>query len=281
MIGTIIMEPVSKNSYFLSFVDHIYVYKKTKYQEVQIVELRDFGKSLVLDGYVQSTERDEHIYHETLVHPVMVTHPKPVDVLIIGGGEGATLREVLKHGTVSKAVNVDIDGELIELVKKYMPEFHQGAFDDRRAELVISDGKEYVRACGSASFDIVIMDLTDPYSSEIAKELYSRKFFSEIKRVLKNDGLVVTQAGNSFFYGDTYLSVLENMREVFPLVREYAMWVPSFAYANNFIIGSKRYDPAVLNEEQVDRVLESRGVKTKFFNGKVHVSLFTMPILYG
>ena len=186
-IGLYTVENVSKYSLYIVKVKNVILTTKTKYQEVQIIELEEYGRALILDGYIQSAEADEYIYHETLVHPVMVTHPNPRRVLIIGGGEGATLREVLKHGCVEEAVMVDIDGELVELAKKYLDFMHQGAFSDPRAKVIISDGMKYVNECGSSVFDVVIIDLTDPYSSEIAKSLYTKEFYTDVKNILKED----------------------------------------------------------------------------------------------
>ena len=210
----------------------------------------------------------------------MVAHKAPERVLIVGGGEGATLREVLKHSTVREAVMVDIDGEVVELAKKYLKVMHQGAFDDPRAKVVIMDGAEYIRRAPSDVFDVVILDLTDPYSSEVARGLYTAEFYREVYRILKRDGLMVTQAGCSFFYGDTYDWVLRNVEEVFPIVCEYNVWVPSFGYACNFIVGSKVYDPAKLTIEDVERVLKEREVKEKlrFYSGRAHAAMMLMPI---
>ncbi|MCD6428382.1 MAG: polyamine aminopropyltransferase [Desulfurococcales archaeon] len=279
--GLYTVENVSKHSLYIVKVRSVILTTKTKYQEVQIIELEEYGRALILDGYIQSAEADEFIYHESLVHPVMVTHPNPSRVLIIGGGEGATLREVLKHNCVKEAVMVDIDGELVEFAKKYLDFMHQDAFYDPRAKIVIEDGKKYVAECSNSTFDVVIIDLTDPYSSEIAKSLYTREFYAEVKRILKNDGIMVTQAGNSFFYSDVYLYVLSNVKSVFPIVREYWQWVPSFGYACNFIVGSLKYDPAAVSEDKVDSVLRERGVKTKIFSGAHHISLLKGPVVYG
>jgi len=135
-LGLNIVQGVGGSTVMVMKVSNVYVSTRTKYQEVQIVDLEGFGRALVLDGYVQSTEVDEFLYHESLVQPAMTTHPNPARVLIIGGGEGATLREVLKHGTVVEAVMVDIDGELVEYAKKYLGVMHRGSFNDPRAKVL-------------------------------------------------------------------------------------------------------------------------------------------------
>ncbi|KSW11791.1 spermidine synthase [Pyrodictium occultum] len=263
-------------------VDEVLYNSKSRYQHIMIVKLRGFGKTLVLDGLIQSTESDEHIYHEALVHPAMTVHPNPRRVLILGGGEGATLREVLRHSTVEKAVMIDIDEEVIEVSKKYLPEWHRGAFDDPRTELHIMDGFEYVKRASERGerFDVVIMDLTDPYGSDIAAQLYSRSAFELISRVLSSDGIVVTQAGCSTLFPDVFKRVYNAARQVFQHVREYAVWVPSFAYANSFIAMSNKYRIDSVSREEVDRRLAERGVKTRFYNGLRHIAMIGMAEMH-
>ena len=273
-------EHVSEHTLMSSEIERVVLWKKTKYQEVAIVVFKDFGLSLILDGYTQSSVYDEYIYHESLVHPVMVGVENPKRVLIIGGGEGATLREALKYSTVQEAVMVDIDGELVEIAKKYLVEMHQGAFEDPRAKVVIADGAEYIRKAPDKSFDVVILDLTDPYSSEIARNLYSEQFYKEVYRVLSEKGAMVTQAGSSFFFEKDYNWVLENVRKVFPKIMEYNVWIPTFGYACNFIIGAKNSFKADLDAKKVDEILKARKLKDKlkFYSGKTHIAILNMPI---
>jgi spermidine synthase len=264
----VLIEPLSGNTTLLVRIKALHVVKRSKYQTIVIADTEDYDRALILDDYIQSSYQDEHYYHESLVHPAMVTHPAPHDVLILGGGEGATLREVLKHKTVQRAVMVDIDGDVVELSRRYLPEMHQGSFDDPRARVVIEDGFVYVENALKTGdkYDVVIMDLTDPYSSDIAKQL------------LKDDGVVVTQAGNSFFFPDAYDMVLNGVKSVFPIAVEYEVWVPSFGYAVSYILGSLRYDPSALTAEEVDKRLKERGVSTAFYSGRTHIGLVNLPI---
>ncbi len=279
ILGLSVVETAGRNTFIITKIRRVLISLRTKYQRVDIVEFEEFGRGLILDGLIQSTEADEFIYHESLVHPALTTHPNPKEVLIIGGGEGATLREVLKHNTVKSAVMVDIDGELVELAKKYLDFMHKGSFYDPRTKLIISDGAEFIKKEGSSKYDVVVLDLTDPYGPEIARKLYSREFYEEVRRVLRDDGIMVTQAGSSFFYPRVYDYVLNNVKSVFSIVREYWVWVPAFAYACNFIIASNKYDPTLLTPEEVDSRLRSRSVKTLLYNGKYHKALFMTPIL--
>jgi spermidine synthase len=270
MLGTVVIQGIGRGSYMIIKVKKLITLKRSEFQEIVIAECEDFGKALILDGYVQSTVRDEFIYHESLVHPAMMLHPNPRRVLIIGGGEGATLREVLKHDTVEEAIMVDIDKEVVELSKEFLPEMHQGSFFDRRARVIIDDGKKFVERelVSGSKFDVVIMDLTDPYSSKIAKELYSKQFFEEISSILNTDGVVATQAGSKYFYSEVYESVVNAIKQVFKHVIEYQVWIPSFGYSCNFIIGSKVYDPSLITIDYSNERLKARNVKTRFIDGK-------------
>lgn len=273
----VLLQPVSRGTALVMKLRRIIANVKTKYQDVVIAEFDEYGRALVLDDLVQSTEADEYIYHELLVHPSMTTHREPGSVLVIGGGEGATLREILKHSTVNRVVMVDIDGELVEYAKRNLEVMHHNSFNNDRVKVVIMDGKKYVETT-SEVFNVVVVDLTDPYGPEIARELYTSQFYKEVYRVLTDDGLMVTQAGNSFYHEEVYDFVLQNVKSVFPIVREYNMWIPSFGYACNFIVGSKKYDPSSLAIEDVDERLKERSVKTYFYSGATHKALFLLPI---
>ncbi len=250
--------------------------KRSRYQEIMVVRLRGFGKTLVLDGLIQSSEVDEYIYHEALVHPAMLLHPGPRRVLILGGGEGATLREALKHPSVKEAVMVDIDEEVIRVAKEFLPEWHQGAFEDPRSRVYAMDGFEYVRGAAERGekFDVVIMDLTDPYGSEIAAQLYTEEAFRLVKSVLTSDGVVVVQAGNSTLFSKAFRMVMDSVRPVFRYAVEYDVWVPSFSYMNSFILASDKYDPLGLAAGDVEERIRERGLRLQFLNGERYRAMF-------
>ncbi len=271
-----VIQPVSKHTYMIIKLRNIIVSTRSKYQSIDIVELEEYGKALVLDNLVQSTEIDEHIYHECLVHPVMITHPNPKKVLVIGGGEGATVREVLKH-PVEKVIMVDIDEDVVKLSKQYLKSMSEKVFTDKRVEVIIMDGKEYIEKTNE-QFDIIILDLTDPYASEIAYELYTEKFYGKVKEKLVSDGMIVTQAGSSFYYEEVYDKVLNSVKSTFPIIKEYNVWIPSFGYACNFIIGSLKYDPEKLSINEIEKRISERKIYTKFYSAKAHIALFNLPI---
>lgn len=278
MLGyVVVIQGIGKNSLMLTKIKQVHIIKKSHYQEIIIADLEDFGRCLILDGYIQSSESDEFIYHESLVHPAMILHPQPSKVLIIGGGEGATLREVLKHDIVKSVIMVDIDEDVVKISREYLPMMHRNAFDNPKAKILITDGKKYIEET-KEKFDVVILDLTDPYSSVIARDLYTVQFYKKIYSILSDDGVMATQAGSSFFFRDTYNEVRNAIRDVFTHVLEYQVWIPSFGYACNFIIGSKIYDPKSLTADKIDKILMERNVRTLFFNGVRYQAMMLMGI---
>ena len=169
-------DSINENYIQLHRLDEVLYSGQTKYQSVRIVRSNNFGLCLVLDGKIQSSEADEFIYHEALVHPAMLTHPGPTSVFIAGGGEGATLREVLAHNTVKRAVMVDIDEEVIALSRHYLPDHSRGAFDDPRTELYHTDARKYQEKTEDR-YDVIIIDLPDPIEEGPAYLLYTREFY--------------------------------------------------------------------------------------------------------
>jgi spermidine synthase len=270
-------QPVSKITKLLMGIKEKKLEVKTKYQHCEIIEFLEYGLALVLDKLVQVTEVDEYIYHEMLVHPSLITHDKPSKVLIIGGGDGCVLREVLKH-PVNKVTLVDIDGELVEICKKYLTKLNMGSFEDNRVELVIMDGKDYVEI-SKEIYDCIILDLTDPFGPEISKELYSYNFYKKLKRILDEKGIIVTQAGSSFYFTDVYEEVFKNISGNFKIVREYNVWIPSFGYNCCFITGSDYYDPLSLSLNEINDRINKRNIKTKFYNANTHYNILRIPVL--
>lgn len=259
---------------------HIHAIKRiifdgyTKYQRVTLAETGSFGLTLFLDGYAQSSEYDEFVYHEALVHPAMLTHPKPEKVLIIGGGEGATLREVLKHPTVKKTVMVDIDGELLEIVKKYMVKWHQNCFNDPRAEVVVADGKKYLEET-SETFDVIILDLTDPTKGTPGVQLYTKEFYEEIYDKLSKDGVMVTQATSTRYNIDAFSVINNTVASVFPVERPYKAHVATFYSEWGFALGSKSRDPLGIPRNELSERLGRLGLK--FLDEEIFYHLFHFP----
>lgn len=254
------------------FVDH------SKYQHIEVVELSNYGKALILDGKVQSTQNDEWIYHEALVHPAMITHHNPEKILVIGGGEGANLRELLKHRSVKQIVMVDLDEEVINVAKKHLYEWHLNAFNDPRVKLVIADGRKYVEE-SKEKFDVVILDLTDPVVGGPSYKLYTYEFYSAIKdNVLKKDSIVVTQATSVVYSINTHAMIRNTLSRIFKYAKSYVVHVPSFHSIWSFVIASDKYDAGVLTPREVNaRIKEKISGELRFYDGETHLRMFILP----
>jgi len=250
---------------------------KSKYQEIVVAELCNVGKALVLDGKIQSSAYDEWIYHESLVHPVMLAHPNPKRVAVIGGGEGATIREVLKHD-VEKVTMVDLDDEVIRVAKEYLPEWHQGAFEDPRVELVIQDGRKFLEETEPGTYDVIILDLVDPTEGGPAVKLYTKEFYQLVKKALKEDGIMVTQATSTSYTLRMFTVIYRTIKEVFKNVGGYHSFVQAFDATWGFVWGSDELDPSSLTAQEVDEMISKRiKGELKYYDGVTHLGMFSLP----
>ena len=251
---------------------------RSKFQSIDIINTGSFGICLVLDGKIQSSEADEFIYHEALVHPAMLTHPQPERVFIAGGGEGATLREVLAHKTVKRAVMVDIDEEVVSLCRRFLPSWHQNAFDDPRAELHFVDARKYL-AESSDKFDVIIIDLADPLEQGPARLLYTQEFYQIVKQKLGPDGIMSVQAEPAEWRNlDNFTAIANTLRNVFPIARPYQVHVPSFLGLWGFVAASQSLDPSELTPEEIDTRISTRiSKRLKSYDGLTHQAMFTIP----
>jgi len=250
----------------------------SKFQKIDILDLYAYGKTLFLDNKIQSAQLDEHIYHEALVQPAMFTHPAPKSALIIGGGEGATLRETLKHNTIKRATMVDIDGELVEASRKYLPEWSDGAYEDSRTELIIDDARKYIFETDQ-KFDVAISDLTEPLEEGPSKYLFTLEFYKRIHDILTENGVLVVQSGSAVqTYNDLAASIYKTLKELFKFVRVYVVYIESFQMLWAFTVASKGQDPGNIREEILEDRLKSRGVgNLKFYLPRYHRGLFYLP----
>jgi len=251
---------------------------RTKFQSVDIINTGSFGVCLVLDGKIQSSEADEFVYHEALVHPAMLAHPRPERVFIAGGGEGATLREVLAHKTVKKAVMVDIDEEVVKLCRRFLPSWHRKAFDDPRAELHFADARKYLEE-SSDEFDVIIIDLVDPLEHGPARLLYTREFYQIVRQRLGHAGIMSVQAEPSEWKNlDNFTAIANTLRNVFSIARPYQVHVPSFFGLWGFVSASQSLDPSELTPEEIDARISTRiSKRLESYDGLTHQAMFTIP----
>ncbi len=271
-----IIEWISPYEAHMHGVKKVYYVGRTKYQAVAIVETYSLGKALFLDGYIQSSAYDEFVYHESLVHPAMIAHGEPRSVLILGGGEGATAREVLKHPTVERVVMVDLDGELVELCKKYMPEWNAGAFEDPKLELVIGEGRAFLEKCRE-KFDVIILDLTDPVAGTPSVLLYTVEFYKLVKERLREGGIMVTQATSMRYYLNVFATIRNTIARVFSITRAYRVFVPSFVSEWGFVTGSDSKDPLTLTREEFEKAVARLKGELRFYDWEAHRNMFWIP----
>jgi spermidine synthase len=252
---------------------------KTKYQYVQIFENRMLGKMLFLDKKIQSAAIDESIFHESLVHPALMTHRNPQNVLIIGGGEGATLREVLRHECVRKAIMVDIDKQLVRLCQEHLPEWSSGAFSDPRIKVVFGDALKYVEKCRT-KFDVIISDLTEPINRGPSVYLFTEEFYKKVSRILKDDGVFVLQAGSTdILYNQFFSSCFRTLERVFPVVRPYWTFMFSFYSPWGFVMASWKEDPLNGDEKTLKTRIKDRQIKKLvYYHPGIHRGLFALPL---
>lgn len=274
MNGEFFVEEQTENVRFSIRIKRWLSRKMTKYQLLEIAETCELGKLLGLDGKVMLTESDERFYHEMLVHPPMVSHPSPQSVLVIGGGDGGTLREVLKHPTVEKVTLVELDEDVIEECKRWLPEISQGAFEDERLNIVIDKGEEFVRRCAN-EFDVIIVDSTDPIGH--SEPLFTEPFYRACKRALKDRGILCTHCGTPFYFKEKVREIVGHLKAVFANVRLYIGFVPTYPSGLwGYCISSD--ESLAVDIEELERRCRMRGLTScSYYTPKVHEAAFVLP----
>jgi len=259
---------------------------RTAFQAFEIFENRLWGRMLILDGRLQSAELDEFIYHEALVQPAMLAHPEPRRVLVLGGGEGAALREALRHPGVTRAVMVDIDGELVGLCREWLPGFHAGAFDDPRTELVFADGRDWLAAQPDRDLDVIIVDLPEPLEEGPALKLFTQEMYELARRKLAPGGVLAAQSGSAGVHGRLMADLHATLGAVFPRVVAYTAFVPSFMDLYGFHLAGGRElkwpETATAAARLRDRNLTSlRWLGAAFFAAQPYLPVYLQASLKG
>jgi spermidine synthase len=247
--------------------------EKSDYWNLAIFENPLFGRVLAIDGIIQTTERDEAIYHEMMAHVPLLAHGNAKSVLILGGGDGGTLREALRHPGIERAVLVEIDRRVMDLCKEHMPSLSSGAFDDPRASIVIQDASKYVKET-SETFDVIICDSSDPFGP--GKVLFTSEFYGDCKARLNPNGIFVNQNGVPFLQKEELLLTLENRRPHFKHVSFYAAPVPT--YAGGFMAfgwaSDRKYK---VSEQTLKKRLENLKGEMKYYTPAIHRASFALP----
>jgi len=256
-------------------VDKLYFENKTAHQHLVIFENALFGRVMALDGVIQTTEADEFIYHEMLTHVPLLAHGDVRRVLIIGGGDGGILREVCKHANVEHITQVEIDDQVVEMCKAYLPKHSAGAYDDPRVEIVIDDGANYVKNCDQ-QFDLIISDSTDPIGP--AEVLFTEDFYRHCKRCLKPDGILAAQNGVAYMQLDEVVNTTLRLKPHFADRTFYSAAVPTYIGGiMTFAWGSDNPAARQLSLETIQQRYQSTGLKTRYYNPAIHLASFALP----
>ncbi|MCW8943009.1 MAG: polyamine aminopropyltransferase [Gammaproteobacteria bacterium] len=256
-------------------IDKMYFEQKTEHQHLMIFHNAMLGRVMTLDGVVQTTEVDEFIYHEMMAHVPIFAHGQAKRVLIIGGGDGGMLREVLRHKAVEHVTMVEIDSAVIDMAKEYLPNHSAGAFEDERSHIVIADGMDYVRETDDR-FDVIISDSTDPIGP--GEVLFSDDFYAQCKRILNEGGVMATQNGVAFFQIDEVKTTSERMGQHFSDQTFYSAAVPTYyGGVMTFAWGSDNTALRTVPLDELQRRFESAAFKTRYYSPQVHIASFALP----
>ena len=247
--------------------------EQTEFQRIDIFESKEFGRMMVLDGYVMLTEKDEFIYHEMIVHVPMAVHPNPKRVLIIGGGDGGTARELLRYKNVESVDLVEIDERVVNISRKYLPQT-ACSFDDERLHCYFEDGLKFIRHCNN-EYDLIIVDSTDPFGP--GEGLFTKEFYGNCYKALKEDGIMVNQHESPFYDEDAFAMQRAHQRIVksFRISRVYQAHIPTYP-SGHWLFGfaSKKYHPVLDFDAKRWNAL---GLKTRYYNANLHNASFALP----
>ncbi len=242
--------------------------ERTPFQQLAVLDTYLYGRMLVLDGAVQTTEEDEFVYHEMITHVPLITHPQPQEALVIGGGDGGTVREIVKHPEVKRVRLVEIDERVVAAARQFLPGLSQG-LDDPRAEVIITDGAEYVRAMRGAC-DVIIVDSTDPVGPAV--KLFEADFYRAVYDALTPEGLFVAQSKSPYLDRALIRNLLDIIRSLFPVTLLYTAAIPTYPSGFwSFVLGSKMHHPLTFHERRAEKL------DTRYYSPEIHRAAFILP----
>ena len=240
----------------------------TGFQELAVVDTYSYGRMLLLDNCVMTTIHDEFVYHEMISLVALNTHPHPENVLVIGGGDGGTVREAIRHPKVKKVTLVEIDARVIENSRQYLPEIAV-ALRDPDVKVIVDDGIKYVRE-NKNKYDLILVDSTDPVGPAVG--LFAPEFYQDVYAALKEDGIMVAQTESPFLGRELIRNVNQNLKMIFPIVRLYLAAIPTYPTGLwSFSLASKRHDPLTVRPEEI------HAARTRYYNKDIHFACFVLP----
>ncbi len=259
-------------------IEDVLYSRRSPYQHIQVLETDAFGKLLTLDGLVMLTERDEFVYHEMIVHPALCLHRHPRNVLIIGGGDGGTAREVLRYEEIQHVDLVEIDAQVLEVSRQYFPSVAVG-LDDRRLIVHVRDGVEFIEQAKPEIYDLVVVDSTDPVG--FAEGLFGEEFYKHCARVLRDGGILVTQTESPFddLFRDTILKARNILGRLFAQTHVYLAHIPTYPMGTwSFTMATKDLHPIEdLDPGRINKRTEPFADELRYYNARVHLGAFALP----
>jgi spermidine synthase len=260
-------------------IDKLVFKGKTPYQDILIFDNPIYGRVVVLDGIVQLSEKDEFIYHEIISHPILFSHPNPQKILIIGGGDGGVLREVLKH-PVKEVYLADIDKKASEIFREYVPFVSKDSFRDRRVKVFFEDGRKFIKDFQDF-FDIIIVDSNDYLGPSLP--LFSGKFYKDVVMALKKDGIMMTLIGSFLDFETLIKKIIKKLKVVFPKVQLYRIAIPSYHCGDFYFIGaSKKINLGKVDFKKIEKKFQKieRKNQFKYYSPKIHSAIITLPKIW-
>lgn len=244
--------------------------EQTDFQKLDIIDTVEFGRMLVLDGMVMTTDRDEFVYHEMISLPALNTHPNPKKVLVVGGGDGGAIREIVKHPKVEKAVLAEIDGRVIETSKQFLPNIASELMGQNpKVDVQVIDGIDHIQKAEN-EYDVILVDSTEPVGP--AEGLFAVDFYKGIFKALKEDGIMVAQTESPWFNPKLITKVYKDIGGIFPITKLYTVSIPTYPSGLwSFTLGSKKYDPEQVDESQIP------DTNTKYYSADIHKAVFKLP----
>lgn len=277
--GELLLEPLNARSYYGFRFERRLVSRATRFQQLDLLESSELGRTLLLDGHFMTSEADEFFYHEALVHPAALAHPAPRTVLILGGGDGGAAEEALKHPSVEQVTLVELDPDVLEVAREHLGRIHRGALDDPRVQVLCQDGAAFVRDTRER-YDLVLLDLTDPETP--AGPLYTQEFLQQVRGVLAPGGMVVLHLGAPFYESAQVRDLAALLRGTFRCVNPFGLHVPLYGAYWAFAVASDAVEPATLEPAELRSRLAARGIADlQYYNPEVHRGLFALPNFYA
>ncbi len=248
---------------------------QSDYQRVDVHDTASFGRLFRLDGRFMTSEKDEFVYHECMVHPAALSHPAPQRALVIGGGDGGSSEELLKHPSMERVVMAELDGAVVEMAREHLGKIHRGVFDDPRLDVRIGDGLAFVKETDE-TFDLIVLDLTDPDTP--AQRLYTADFFRLCQRILRPGGAVTLHIGSPYFDPTTVKRLTRELNQVFAVVRPMTAYVPLYGSLWAMALASDTLDPLTLDRDVIAHRLAERDIgNLDYYHADLHHALFALP----